>query len=119
MKIFYYLVLMRPANIVTAIADILAGVAIAGIALSQIPDTSLLNVLLLVLSTIGLYGGGIVFNDYFDYEIDKEERPERPLPSGKVTKKQAAILGGSLLLIGFVSASMVGMWSGLIALSIC
>ena len=119
MNFFYYLALMRPANIITAIADILAGVAIAGLTLSQISENSITDVLMLVLATIGLYGGGVVFNDFFDYEIDKEERPERPIPSGKVSKKQAAVLGGALLLTGVISASIVGSLSGCIALSIC
>ena len=75
-KLVGYLRLMRLANIVTAISDILAGVAIAyfskslltsqeaepgGISRSYYSyDTS--AILLLVISTIGLYGGGVVFN---------------------------------------------------------
>ena len=39
------------------------------------------------LSTIGFYGGGIVFNDIFDLELDKIERPERVIPSGKVKQQ--------------------------------
>jgi 4-hydroxybenzoate polyprenyltransferase len=35
---------------------------------------------------------GIVLNDYFDIEIDKKERPTRPLPSGNVSKRKALII---------------------------
>jgi 4-hydroxybenzoate polyprenyltransferase len=115
-----YLRLMRPANIVTAISDILAGVAIAGYFTgNSAGEIQPLPVALLVLSTIGLYGGGVVFNDVFDAELDKIERPERPIPSGLITKKGAALLAIVLLLIGVVAASFVHQSfipSGLIAL---
>src|SRR5688572_16184433 len=96
---------MRPANIVTAIADILAGVIISGYLAT--PEYSLSPVLLLVLATIGLYGGGVVFNDIFDAELDKIERPERPIPSGLISKQSASVLGGMLLLMAIVAAAFV------------
>ncbi|MGZ8550313.1 MAG: UbiA-like protein EboC [Chitinophagaceae bacterium] len=100
-----FLRLMRPANIVTAIADILAGVIISGYL--ALPAYSLLPVFLLVIVTIGLYGGGVVFNDVFDAELDKIERPERPIPSGLITVRSASILGGLLLLMAIVTAAFV------------
>lgn len=112
-----YLQLTRPANIITAIADILAGVAIATYSFS-IEDINPTKVVFLCLSTIGLYGGGIVFNDIFDLELDKIERPERAIPSGKVSKKNAIIFGVFLLLLGIVSALLNSSMSSLIALSV-
>lgn len=100
-----FLRLMRPANIVTAIADILAGVIISGFLAS--PEYSLSPILLLVLATIGLYGGGVVFNDIFDAELDKIERPERPIPSGLISKQSASALGGLLILMAIVAAAYV------------
>lgn len=103
-----YLRLMRPANIVTAISDILAGIAIAGYFTDNATgEIQLLPVVLLALSTIGLYGGGVVFNDVFDAELDKIERPERPIPSGLVAKREAALLGNALLLMGIIAAFFV------------
>lgn len=110
-----YLILLRPANIVTAIADILAGIAIAGVTLDQLITTEWWQGLLLVLSTIGLYGGGVVFNDYFDADLDGVERPERPIPSGQVSKSDAARFGTVLLLTGIFAATLVNLWSGLLA----
>jgi len=110
---------MRPANIVTAVADILAGVAIAGIAINQfaidLPVTTLIG---LIIATIGLYGGGVVFNDFFDAALDKIERPERPIPSGRVSKQNAFILGATLLLLGIIAATYVSYLSGIIAVAI-
>lgn len=116
-KLLGYLRLMRPANIVTAVADVLAGVAIAGYWLQ--PHTFLadwlLPVLCLALATIGLYGGGVVFNDVFDASLDSVERPERPIPSGVVSKTQAVILGIYLLMIGVLAAFTVNPVAGFTA----
>lgn len=108
---------MRPANIVTAIADILAGMSIAGFVF-ETNFLAIQTVVLLVLSTIGLYGGGVVLNDFFDAELDAIERPERPIPSGKVSKKAAALLGYGLLLWGIVTASFHSMYSAVLAVAI-
>ena len=99
---------MRLANIVTAVSDILAGVAIACFATGiKWTELSFLPVFLLVLSTIGLYGGGVVFNDVFDAELDKVERPERPIPSGLISKTSAALFAGVLLILAVVAAAFV------------
>lgn len=104
---------MRPANIVTSVADVLAGIAISGYFLGA--GQGFLPVFLLCLSTIGLYGGGIVFNDVFDAELDKIERPERAIPSGAVSIKEAATLGTILLVTGLLAAFAFSIWSGIIA----
>jgi 4-hydroxybenzoate polyprenyltransferase len=115
-KLIGYLRLMRPANIITAIADILAGVAISGYFINVSFDTLTLDftlpVVCLCLATIGLYGGGVVFNDVFDATLDSTERPERPIPSGVISKTQAIILGSYLLLVGILAAFSVGRLTG-------
>lgn len=109
---------MRPANLVTAISDVLAGVSIA---LLFVPDGSTLDgsvLIALIIATVGLYGGGVVFNDVFDAELDARERPERPIPSGRVSIRGAAGLGSILFLIGVMAAGTVGMLPLQIALAI-
>jgi 4-hydroxybenzoate polyprenyltransferase len=109
--------LTRPANIITAIADIMLGFAISGSVLSlELITFDKLG--WLVLATIGLYGGGVVFNDVFDVKLDAIERPERPIPSGIISKGEASILGAILLLIGIFSAFFVSPLSGYIAIAI-
>lgn len=112
-KSLVFLRLVRPANIVTSVADVLAGIAISGYFLTE--KQELLPVFLLCISTIGLYGGGIVFNDVFDTELDKIERPERAIPSGVISKKEATLLGIILLGIGFSAAFAFSVRSGIIA----
>jgi 4-hydroxybenzoate polyprenyltransferase len=92
-----FIELIRPANVVTALADVLAGYAVAGR-----PDRPLL--LWLLASTACLYAGGVVLNDFFDREIDRVERPERPIPSGRVPASTAGALGGVLLASGVLLA---------------
>ncbi|SDM51790.1 4-hydroxybenzoate polyprenyltransferase [Daejeonella rubra] len=104
---------MRPANIVTSVADVLAGIAISGYFLNV--ETDYFPVLLLCVSTIGLYGGGIVFNDVFDAELDKIERPERAIPSGAVKLNEAIFLGTFLLLTGIAAAFFLSVLSGILA----
>ena len=96
--------LARPANIVTAISDIWAGAAIAGFFASPYARPfSLVPVVCLSIATIGLYGGGVVFNDVFDAELDKVERPERPIPGGRVSLAGATLWGIILLLTGILA----------------
>lgn len=93
-----YLTLTRPANVVTALADVLAGAAAAGTT-AGLPW--------LLLSTAALYAGGVVLNDVFDAALDARERPERPIPGGRVTRTGAAALGGGLLAVGVLFAGLV------------
>ena len=106
-----YLELLRPPNVVTAIADVLAGYAVAG---RGRPDT----VPWLVGATMCLYAGGVVLNDYFDRAIDAVERPERPIPSGRVAAPRAAAFGAGLLAAGVAAAWQATATAALVAAAI-
>jgi 4-hydroxybenzoate polyprenyltransferase len=114
-KLIGFLRLMRPANLVTAVSDILAGAAIAGY--TGVGDQSS-SVIWLIISTLGLYGGGVVFNDVFDASLDRIERPERPIPSGLISETEGALLGSILLTAGIGAAFMFSALSGTIAIGI-
>ena len=114
MNINPYVMLIRPANIITAISDILAGSAIAGY-LVELYTPSISKLTLLLLSTSCLYAGGIVFNDVFDINIDRSERPERPLPNGEISLKNAQIFGVTLFILGILFSYIVQFESGIIA----
>ncbi|MEA5594957.1 UbiA-like protein EboC [Rivularia sp. UHCC 0363] len=113
-RLWAYLQLTRPANIVTAWADVLAGIAAAGFAISLNP----VSVICLLIATTGLYGGGVVFNDVFDAELDAKERPERPIPSGRATFRGAAFFGSILLIVGVSAAAQVSLLSMAIAIGV-
>jgi 4-hydroxybenzoate polyprenyltransferase len=57
----------------------------------------------------------MVFNDFFDVEQDSRERPTRPIPSGRVTRREAGLLGAGLLLAGVAAALLAApvlRWTG-------
>lgn len=108
-RLWAYATLMRPANVVTAMADVLAGAAAAGNA-DGLPG--------LLLSTTALYAGGVVLNDVFDAGLDAKERPERPIPSGRVSQREAAALGSALLVLGVLLAGLVSLVSLLVAAAV-
>jgi 4-hydroxybenzoate polyprenyltransferase len=92
-----YLQLLRVPNLFTAMADVSMGFLFTHAALAA-GDAWIFA--LLAGASIFLYAGGVVLNDVFDLEIDAQERPHRPLPSGRVPLALARWLGWELLVVG-------------------
>src|SRR5437660_11881551 len=90
-----YARLVRLPNLPTAVAD----VTLAALAVGALPARWPAFALLL-LSSACLYMGGMVFNDYFDADEDRRDRPDRPIPSGRVSLAEARLLGWVLILGG-------------------
>lgn len=113
-KVRAFLELTRPANVITALTDILAGMAIVGFTFGW-KNYQISSITYLCISSMCLYAGGVVFNDIFDRKLDAIERPERALPSGRIGITEA-ILGGILLLTtGIVLAFLQSRLSGILA----
>ncbi|HZJ19925.1 MAG TPA: UbiA-like protein EboC [Pricia sp.] len=122
-RLLGYFRLARPANLPTAAADILTGVAVAGVISSANKDVFFrtvpgIDILYLVFASVFLYAGGVILNDVFDYKIDAVERPERPIPSGVIPLKLAVIYGGVALIMGIVLAFLVNSVSGWVAIAL-
>ena len=86
--------LIRPELPVAAGACVIIGqtVALGGFA----PFGTMLQGFLL---GFFLSSSAMIFNDYFDIEVDRVNSPQRPLPSGRITKTEAVFLGaGSAVL---------------------
>ncbi len=101
----------RTSNLPTVWTNVLAGAALAAGPLETRP---------LVLAAIGasaLYVGGMFLNDAFDAEIDAEERPERPIPAGKVSRSTVWRWGYALLAMGALLAFAAHRSAGLAALA--
>jgi 4-hydroxybenzoate polyprenyltransferase len=114
-----YLELMRLPNVFTAMADVAMGfLFVQPIMMSwtckpwtPTPWDLATMAVLLVASSL-LYVGGMVLNDVFDLEIDRRERPERPLPSGRIPVELARRLGYRLLLLGVAIATAAALLVG-------
>ncbi len=60
---------------------------------------------------------GNIINDIFDIEVDKVNRPNRPLPSGKLTVNEAATLAVFFWAIGVTLAFLTNILGGIIAVA--
>jgi 4-hydroxybenzoate polyprenyltransferase len=85
--------LVRAPAALTVLGDTVAGAAAAGNPLRG-------RQLALPLASVALYWAGMALNDYADREVDATERPERPIPSGRVTASQALAVAGTLTVAG-------------------
>ena len=96
-----YLKLFRLPNVFTAVADVWAGFLLMR---GAIDGANWGTLAALSVASALLYTAGMVLNDVFDVEIDQKERPERPLPSGRIPLQRAAMIGGAMLLGGVLAA---------------
>jgi geranylgeranylglycerol-phosphate geranylgeranyltransferase len=76
-----------------------------------------IKVLMAGLAAFLITGAGNIINDYFDYEIDRINRPHRALPSNKISKSDAMMLSMALFAIGLGMSKYVNIYCFLIALS--
>lgn len=95
-----WLRLMRLPTVFTALSNILCGYLVSTSERHLPTILAKPELWLLLLSSAGLYLGGMVLNDVFDADLDAEERPNRPIPSGQISRRAAAIFGAFLMLIG-------------------
>ena len=96
-KLRPYRELIRPPALFTAAADSLTGWVWAGAALVS-PDLfgAWYAPVLLILISGSIYAAGMCTNDLFDLEEDRRDRPQRPLPSGRVKVTSAWALALTL-----------------------
>jgi len=109
-----YLLLVRLPNAFTAPSNVLAGY----FATTLPGDAGGMQLLALMVSSGLLYVAGIALNDYFDIEIDRKERPSRPLPSGNIPKKHAIIIALAAMVAANAMTFVVGPASLAISLAI-
>ncbi len=108
-----WLQLVRLPNLFTAMADTVAGATIAAGALQFSPRLAFG-----MLASMLLYAGGVALNDVFDFEQDRRERPQRPLPSGRIGRRLGAAVALTLLVAGWIVASLISHHAAWIAATI-
>jgi len=95
-----YLQIIRPVNALVAGIAVLLGVLVADEEITPF-------LLLLVLAVFCITGAGNAVNDFYDREIDAINRPDRPIPSGAVSVRGAAVYSAVLFFLGIVGAALV------------
>ncbi|MFI7131679.1 SCO3242 family prenyltransferase [Nonomuraea sp. NPDC050153] len=90
--------LVRAPAALSVPGDVMAGAAAAG--RPPLPGLALASVL--------IYWAGMALNDWADREVDAIERPERPIPSGRVRAGTAFGLAAGLTGAGLVAAAGAG-----------
>ena len=87
--------ILRPVNaFVAGLASVLAYFIASG---TLVPETFLLIAIVFLITA-----GGNTINDYYDAEIDRINRPDRPIPSGEVSRGGAAGLSFFLFSGGII-----------------
>ena len=103
-----YLNLARISNTPTVISNVLAGVVLA-----TVLEWDWLVVALCVSMAL-FYTAGMYLNDILDLEIDRVQRPERPIPSGIVPLRRAWVITIAMFGIGLALLIPAG-WAAFIA----
>ncbi|MEU4365199.1 SCO3242 family prenyltransferase [Promicromonospora sp. NPDC023987] len=97
--------LVRAPAALSVVGDSLAGLAAAR---AGTPTPLRGRHALLPVASACLYLGGMALNDYADRHLDAVERPERPIPSGRVTPRGALAVGAALTAGGVAAAGLAG-----------
>lgn len=92
--------LVRAPAALSVPGDVLAGAATAGMLDRRTP--------MLAAASVCLYWAGMAANDWADRRLDAVERPERPIPSGRVSPPAALCLAGALTAVGVTLAGLAG-----------
>ena len=98
--------LFRFGNSLTGLIGVFFGSLLA---LGEIPQGDFASITVLHgLSVWAFMCSWNALNDILDVEIDKENKPDRPLPSGIISVNHAKIVTSSLMLISFLSLILAG-----------
>ena len=94
-----YIEILRPGNALMG--------AITIILIALIDKTFSLPLVLAMAAVFFETAAGNVINDYFDYNIDLINKPERPIPSGRIPLKNGRNYGYLLFLAGTVCGFLI------------
>ncbi|MDV3277762.1 MAG: geranylgeranylglycerol-phosphate geranylgeranyltransferase [Nitrososphaerales archaeon] len=95
--------ILRPVN-----CAMIGFAVIVGEFVSRPPGIPLLQTALGFMTGFFLCAYSMVVNDVYDVEVDKVNRPERPIPSGRITEQGASRLSIVALLLG-IASSVLGL----------
>jgi geranylgeranylglycerol-phosphate geranylgeranyltransferase len=102
--------LMRPLNCIVMSLAVLVGASLTGLG-----NLQGVNLLFSAITAFTLTGAAMAVNDYYDFDIDKINEPNRPIPSGQVSLKTSLVTTAVLTLIGLSSAFVISLFCLLFA----
>lgn len=105
-----YAELVRLPNVFTAMADVLAGYFFAGGIVGAWRP-----IVVLAVASACFYAGGVALNDVCDAPRDAAERPFRPIPSGRISRRQGVIVSVGLLAFALLFAALAGVSALIVA----
>ena len=110
MKTFLaYVELARPLNgIIAFISAYLGGMFASSIILDAFTDVKLIYV---SVAALLLLSAGNAINDYCDYNIDKFNKPKRPLPSGRIQRPNVLYFAAILISIGIGLGVLINIYA--------
>jgi len=108
---FGYLRLVRPVNCAIAFASVAVGAGMAG----EISEGH--RILSAGLSAACIAGGGNALNDACDEAEDRINRPDRPIPSGAVSRRGASLAAAVLFGVGLALSIRLGPMAVWVALA--
>ena len=111
-KVVSYIKIVRPLNVISGATAILFSALIVEYKGSI--DLVLLPMLVVVFFTIGAN----VLNDYYDFEVDKINRPDRAIITGEVPRVHALYISIFSFIIGILIALQLNQLSQLISIGI-
>ncbi|NVM36440.1 MAG: geranylgeranylglycerol-phosphate geranylgeranyltransferase [Candidatus Lokiarchaeota archaeon] len=90
--------ILRPINDIMGSLTVFIGILVTRTGISF--DRIIINIILGVLTYFFIAGSGMVINDIYDVEIDKINRPERPIPRGAITLSEAKYFYAGVFILG-------------------
>lgn len=103
-----YVEILRPINAIMGVVAVILVALIGGNFNLYVPVACAIVFLFM--------GAGNAINDFFDHKIDAINKPERPIPSGRISLKGAKVYSILLFTIATLMAFLIGILPGLIVI---
>ncbi len=104
-----YAELVRVHNLLGTALGVWAGTLLLG-------SIASFQALIAIASAVLIAAAGYAINDYFDVEIDKINKPQRPIPSGRVSPREAYRLSMAAFVAGSLIPLLIGPYTTLFAI---
>jgi len=83
---------------------------VVGVSLTGLGNMHWLSLLYGALTAFTLTGAAMAVNDYYDFDIDKINEPQRPIPSGEVSMRAALVVTTVLTVVGLGFAYAISLY---------